>query len=167
MGKFHIKYLILFLTAYLFMSCQKADEIILPSVTDTETMGQNQDTEQKESQTTMKLKVNDEILTVKLAENVATTALVNQLKKGPVTYKADDYGGFEKVGGLGFSLPTANTHITTQPGDVMLYLGNQLCIFLDKNSWEYTRIGTIEGLSEDQLKSALGNGTVSITLSLE
>ena len=104
---------------------------------------------------------------VQLADNAATQALVERLKGGAVTYNAHDYGGFEKVGALGFSLPSNDAYITTEPGDIMLYTSNQLCIFFDSNSWEYTPIGKIEGMTKQQLKDAFGTGEVSITLSLD
>ncbi|MDO4960204.1 MAG: cyclophilin-like fold protein, partial [Prevotellaceae bacterium] len=79
----------------------------------------------------MNLKVNNSTLKVKLADNAATKALLERLKEGAITYNAHDYGGFEKVGALGFSLPSNDTRITTEPGDIMLYTSNQLCIFFD------------------------------------
>lgn len=114
----------------------------------------------------MNLKVNNSTMKVQLADNAATKALLERLKEGAITYKAHDYGGFEKVGALGFSLPSNDTYINTEPGDIMLYTSNQLCIFFDTNSYEYTRIGKIEGMTKQQLKDAFGTGEVSITLSL-
>ncbi|MBQ0068543.1 MAG: NAD(P)H-dependent oxidoreductase [Bacteroidales bacterium] len=116
---------------------------------------------------TMKLQVNNSTLKVKLADNAATKALLERLKEGAITYNAHDYGGFEKVGALGFSLPSNDTFITTEAGDIMLYTSNQLCIFFDSNSWDYTPIGKIEGMTKQQLKDAFGTGEVSITLSLD
>ena len=116
---------------------------------------------------TMNLKVNNSTMKVKLSDNAATKALVERLKEGTITYNAYDYGGFEKVGALGFSLPSNDTYITTEPGDIMLYTSNQLCIFFDSNSWEYSPIGKIEGMTKQQLKDAFGTGEVSITLSLD
>ena len=45
--------------------------------------------------------------------------------------------------------------MTTQPGDIVLYSGNQLVIFFDSNSWSYTRLGHIEGLSTNELTTLL------------
>lgn len=119
------------------------------------------------SNMTMNLKVNGNTLKVKLADNAATKSLLERLNEGAVTYNAHDYGGFEKVGALGFSLPSSDTYITTEPGDVVLYTSNYLCIYYDTNSWDFTRIGKIEGMTKQQLKDALGTGVVSITLSLD
>ena len=73
-----------------------------------------------------------------------------------------------KVGALGRSFTTCDTYITTQPGDIMLYQGNNLVIFYGNNSWEYSPIGKIEGLTIDELKAALkaGQGNINITLSI-
>lgn len=43
----------------------------------------------------------------------------------------------------------------TQPGDIVLYSGNQLVIFFGSNSWSYTRLGHIDGLSTDELTALL------------
>ena len=77
-------------------------------------------------------------------------------------------GGFEIWGALGFSLPTSDQQITAQPGDVILYNGSNICIFYGSNSWSYTRLGKIEGLSESELRSFLkaGESNISVTLSL-
>ncbi|MDE6013792.1 MAG: leucine-rich repeat protein, partial [Anaeroplasmataceae bacterium] len=73
----------------------------------------------------MYLTINENKLEVTLAENEAVVALIDILKKGNIVYTADDYGDFEKVGALGYTLPTSNTQMTTDPGDVILYSGNQ------------------------------------------
>ena len=76
-----------------------------------------------------------------------------------------DYGGFEKVGYLGHELPSQDEEITTSPGDIVLYQGNQIVIFYDSNTWSYTPLGHIENL--EMLKKALGSGDIEIVLSLD
>ena len=107
-------------------------------------------------------------LPVVLVDNAATQALVAALQEGDITYEAHDYGGFEKVGALGRSLPTNNTQITTQAGDVILYSGNQIVLFYGSNSWSYTRLGRMEYASQAELESFLkaGQGNVTVKLSL-
>ena len=56
--------------------------------------------------------------------------------------------------------------MTTQPGDIVLYSGNQLVIFFGSNSWSYTRLGRIEGLSTDELTALLDQDTVTFELSV-
>lgn len=105
---------------------------------------------------------------VTLADNAATKALVEKLKQVPVTVTLNSSGGFEIWGALGFSLPTSNQQMTALPGDVVLYNGNNICLFYGSNSWSYTRLGKIEGLSESELRTFLkaGESNISVTLSL-
>lgn len=112
--------------------------------------------------------IDGKTLPVVLVNNAATQALVAALKEGDITYEAHDYGGFEKVGALGRSLPTSNTQITTQAGDVILYSGNQIVLFYGSNSWSYTRLGRMEYASQAELGSFLkaGQGNVMVKLSL-
>lgn len=116
----------------------------------------------------IKITIAGETLSVKMENNVATKALVKALDKAPISYTASDYGGFEKVGALGFSLPTSNSQITAVAGDVILYSGNQIVLFYGSNSWSYTRIGKIKYNSLDELKSFLkaGEGDITVKLSL-
>ena len=117
--------------------------------------------------TEIKITVSGKSLPVKIEDNAATRALVEALREASVTYEADDYGGFEKVGALGRSLPTSNSQISTKPGDVILYSGNQIVLFYGTNSWSYTRIGRMEYGTLDELKSFLkaGEGRITVTLS--
>ena len=114
----------------------------------------------------IKINVNNEDLIVELEDNVATQKLVARLKEEPITIKAREYGDFEKVGSLGFSLPTANKQLEAEAGDVMLYQGNQITLFYGHNSWSYTKIGHINNKSAEELKDILGNGDVTLILSL-
>ena len=102
------------------------------------------------------------------AESAATQELVSRLQQGDVTVTLNSSGGFEIWGALGFSLPTSNEQINAQPGDVILYNGSNICIFYSTNSWSYTRLGKIDGLSESQLRTFLkaGESNISVTLSL-
>ena len=121
-----------------------------------------------EEVTKMFITINGNKIEVELAQNSSVEALVERLKKGDITYTANDYGGFEKVGNLGFSLPTSNTEITTQAGDVILYAGNQIVLFYGSNTWSYTRLGKINGYSDSELSSLLGAGlgSIQVTISL-
>ena len=117
---------------------------------------------------TIKIIVSGKTLSVKIEDNEATKALVAALSEASITYEANDYGGFEKVGLLGRTLPTSDTQITTQAGDVILYSGNQIVLFYGSNTWSYTRLGKMQYESLDELKSFLkaGEGNISVTLSL-
>ena len=100
-------------------------------------------------------------LAATLANNSSAMAFYELLENGPVTIKMTDYGNFEKVGPLGTKLPRNDTQITTQAGDIILYQGNQITIYYDTNSWNFTRLGKVDGVTQAELKKILGKGDVT------
>ena len=117
----------------------------------------------------MYITIDEETHTVTMEDNVGTRALIAALQTENIVYIAHDYGNFEKVGYIGQSFPTDNHQITTSAGDLVLYGGDNICIFYGSNSWSYTRIGKLYGLSADEVRRFVkaGEGEVSITLSLQ
>lgn len=146
------------------LSCTEIQNPVPPDYPEEE-WNDNQENKMPE---TIKITVSGKSLPVKIEDNVATKALVAALHEASITYEAHDYGGFEKVGALGRSLPASDTQITTQAGDVILYSGNQIVLFYGSNTWSYTRIGKMQYESLDELKSFLkaGEGNISVSLSL-
>ncbi len=84
---------------------------------------------------------------------------------GSLTVEARDYGAFEKVGALPASLPRSDQTITTAPGDLILYQGDQIALYYAPNTWNFTRLGRLQG-DLSALRDHLGSGSVSITYSL-
>ena len=115
-------------------------------------------------QTTFDVSVDGVSFSATFAENAGAQALRELLADGPITISMSDYGGFEKVGPLGQSLPTNNSQITAQSGDIVLYQGNQIVMFYGSNAWSYTRLGKIDDLTG--WSDALSGQTVSVTFSL-
>ena len=112
------------------------------------------------------LQIGENTLTATLADNSSAQALKALLANGPVTIEMHDYGNMEKVGSLGTGLPTNNEHITTEAGDLILYQGSEFVIYYAPNAWNFTRLGKINDMTQDQLKQALGSGDVKVTLLL-
>ena len=146
-----MKQILLFLTAMLLCSCSSESEVMA------QTMKQK-----------MNITIDGQTQSVTLVENAATKVLVEKLKQAPLTVTLNSSGGFEIWGALGFSLPTSNEQITAQPGDVVLYNGSNICIFYGSNSWSYTRLGKIDGMTESELRTFLkaGASNISVKLSL-
>ena len=115
----------------------------------------------------VKVKINDEIFDVELENNSATEELIKELKKENITVNASEYGGFEKVGDLGFSLPTSDENIGTNPGDIVLYQGDKISLFYGSHSWSYTKLGRIDNVDPDQLREILGSGDVTLEFGLK
>ena len=139
-----------FLAAMLFCCCS----------TDSDVNAQNM--EQK-----MYITIGGQTQSVTLVDNNATRELVAALQNAPITVTLND-NDFEIWGSLGRSLTTKNEQMTAQAGDIVLYNGSNICIFYDSNSWSYTRLGQIDGLSESELRSFLkaGENNIKVTLSL-
>ncbi len=110
--------------------------------------------------------IGDQVLEILPEGNSSTDAFIEQLSKDDITVELHDYGDFEKVGPLGLELPTNDERITTEPGDLILYQGNQITIYYDANTWSFTRLGKVQDLSQAELKEALGEGNVTVTFSL-
>ena len=147
----NMKNFALILMSLLMVCCTKDDEVKAQTMT------------QK-----MYITIDGQAQAVTLVDNQATKTLVEKLQQAPVTVTLNSSGGFEIWGALGFSLPTSNEQINAQPGDVILYNGSNICIFYGTNSWSYTRLGKIDGLSESELRTFLkaGEGNITVTLSL-
>ncbi|MBQ9314674.1 MAG: hypothetical protein IJ220_06785 [Clostridia bacterium] len=112
----------------------------------------------------IKIEVNNKELTVELENNQAAKELVQKLNSENVVVKALEYGGFEKVGSLGFSLTRDDEQIKTEVGDIVLYQGNQISLFYNSNSWSYTKLGKVTNCTASELKELLGNGDVTLIL---
>ena len=147
-----MKQILWLLAAILIIGCTKNSETFAQTM------------EQK-----MYITIGEETHTVTMEDNVGTRALIAALHTENIVYIAHDYGNFEKVGYIGQSFPTDNHQITTSAGDLVLYGGDNICIFYGSNSWSYTRIGKLDGLSADEVRRFVkaGEGEVNITLSLQ
>jgi hypothetical protein len=153
-------------------SCGKSNSSSIQPTTDepstTITTPQDDKTITKEDETAnmkLTLKIDGIEVDVIWADNNSVKALKNLAKDG-LTINMSKYGGFEQVGSIGSTLPSSDTRITTNPGDIVLYSSNQIVIFYDSNTWSYTKLGHIN-LSKSELTDLLGDEDVVITLSLE
>lgn len=113
------------------------------------------------------IQANDRIFYAVPEDNSSAEALIEKLTPGELELSLHDYGDFEKVGPLPWTLPRNDASITTEPGDVILYQGNQLTIYYDENTWSFTRLAHIGGVTRQELLEALGSGDVSVTLWVE
>lgn len=134
------------------------------SVISEQESSQSQDNSSSQEEPMLKITVGDQELLATFADNSSAEAFRDLLAQGPVTISMDDYGGFEKVGSLGTTLTRNDTRITTQPGDVILYQGNQITIYYGTNTWNFTRLAKINDSTDLQAK--LGTETVQVTFSL-
>ena len=112
------------------------------------------------------IEVYGRVLSATLADNSSARALADLLREKSLTLELHDYGNFEKVGPLPKNLPTNDEAIDTDSGDLILYQGRRFCLYYDRNSWTFTRLGWLEGIGKEELKKLLGPGDVTARLSL-
>ena len=118
------------------------------------------------SENKINITIDGRSMSATLTDNDATKTLVEKLAEGPVTILMSNYGGFEKVGALPWSLPASDTRITTKPGDIMLYTSNNIVIFYGENTWAYTPLGTLDTTDPKEISDFVGNGEKQVTISL-
>lgn len=121
--------------------------------------------EEQEEHSMINLQIGEQSLTAKLEDNSSAQAFRELLGEGAVTVEMSDYGNFEKVGPLPASLPENNQQITTEPGDIILYQGNSITVYYAENTWNFTRLGKVQGVTHEELRGILGEGDVEITFS--
>ena len=126
--------------------------------------GQQNGNENTQSMT-MNITAGGRTITATLADNATAKALAEKLKSGSVTVEMKA-NGFEHYGPLGFSLERHDGEVTAVSGDIMLYNGDNICVFYGSNSWSYTPLGKVDGKTADELKAFFGTGTISVTYSL-
>lgn len=100
-------------------------------------------------------------------ENNAAVTELYALAQNAITVNTSAYGGFEQVGSLPQSFSRSDAQMTAQPGDIVLYSGNQLVVFSGSNTWSYTKLGHIKDLSADELAVLLDKEQTVIELQLK
>ena len=109
----------------------------------------------------MKMYINDTEVSVAWENNATVKEIMNA---APFTISMSMYGGWEQVGSFGCDFTDNDVKQKAVCGDLMLYCGNKLVVFYGDNTWEYTKLGHIERLSEDEIIDLLSNGDVTITI---
>lgn len=112
------------------------------------------------------LHVDSNVLEVELQNNSSSQALVDLLKKGSIEIEMEDYAQMEKVGPLPIHLPQNNKQIQAQPRDVILYQGKFLVIYYKPNAWNFTKLGKISNITDDQLIKLLKKDHIQMKISL-
>lgn len=110
------------------------------------------------------LSINGSVLDVKWEENETVAELLAHVQNEKIMVYTSVYGVFEQVGSLPQSFSRNDARITTKPGDIVLYSGDQLVLFFGSNSWSYTKLGQINGLSPEELSALLGTDSAVVEI---
>ena len=165
--KGRILYIVILL---LFAACSSdAASSVKPTQPESQTSKSSASSTSKVGEAPVKLKihVNDTTFTATLEENSSAKAFAEFLAQGDMTLDMHDYGSFEKVADLPRSFPRNDPQIDTDAGDIILYQGNSITIYYDKNSWNFTRLARIDNVNKKRLQQILGKGNVKATFSVE
>ena len=155
--------LFIIMAVLLLAGCHQENTPEQPDQNQQPESGQQEDNVNKK----LHLYIDDLEVQVDWQDNDSISELTDLAKKGDIVIKMSRYGGFEQVGSIGHSLTRNDRQITTQPGDIMLYSGNQIVIFHGSNSWSYTPLGKITSLNADQLKELLSQADVTVTITCQ
>lgn len=123
-------------------------------------------TDEAKERNAMILMIDGNEIEAEWEDNESVAALRKLAENGPITIDMSGYGGFEQVGSIGERLPSSDTRITTAMGDIMLYASDQIVMFYGSNTWSYTRLGRITGLSDTEIESLLSAGDVTLTITV-
>lgn len=115
----------------------------------------------------VKVTVGDREMHATMGENTSSQAFKRMLERGPKAVGMRDYAGMEKVGMLWRGLPSNNEQVTTRPGDIVLFMGGSLVVYYAPNSYNFTLMGHIDDVSQQELREILGGGDVKMTFELE
>lgn len=103
---------------------------------------------------------------VRWENNDAVSELLDYVKDAPIVVHTSAYGGFEQVGSFPQRFSRNDVQMTTEPGDIVLYSGDQLVVFFGSNSWSYTKLGHIN-LAAEKLAELLGGESAVVEFKYE
>ena len=101
------------------------------------------------------IRVGDMSFSIDMENNSSAKEFVDKVNQDGLTVDMSDYGGFEKVGDLPWELPANDEEITTRPGDLLLYQGNKITVYYDKNTWNFTKLGHLNA-TEEEIREVFG-----------
>lgn len=148
-----------------FTSCNKSDR---KENTSMQSKNINQSDYQAESpKKSLVIEANGKKLYASFEDNSSAEELAKRLSSSSISVNMNDYGDFEKVGSLPWDLPKNDSRITTQPGDIILYQGNQITIYYGTNTWNFTKLAKINNISREELLDVLGKNNVVVKFYVE
>lgn len=113
------------------------------------------------------MKIGETEVSVDWEKNDSVEELKELLTEQSLIIEMENYGGFEQTGSIGCEICSDDENITASPGDIMLYSSDQISVFYGSNTWDYTRLGHINDMTEEDIINLLSGEDVTVTLSLQ
>ena len=100
-------------------------------------------------------------------EDNSSVDAIKKLAKDGMTVEIQRYGGFEQTGSMVKSIVRNDSLIDVGLGDIVLYNGVQICLYFDDNSYSFTKLGKITGMSASEIRGMLDKPNVTAIFTLE
>lgn len=114
----------------------------------------------------IKIEINYHELEAVIFENDATAQLMSLLANMDLILNLEDFMQVEKLGDLGMPLPHKDRKVTANAGDLLLYMGSMFVLTYTKTEDKFVKLGRIENISENELRSIVGTGKCRVKLSM-
>lgn len=163
-----IKHISITLMALLLLSCSNKVEdnatLVPTDYSEVVKFEANNENETKENNMDiLKLYIDDVEVDVQWEDNESVKQISNLAKKNSIIINSHQYGGFEQVGDIGQNIVSNDIQMTTEPGDIVLYAGNNIVVFFGSNSWFYTKLGKINK-EKEEIKNLLNKERVTLKI---
>ena len=87
--------------------------------------------------------------------------------KDTLTVDMYRYGSFEQTGSMAKPIVRNDTSMEVGCGDIVLYNGIQICLYFDENSYSFTKLGKMAGMSASEIREMLDKPNVIAVFTLE
>ena len=163
-----IKHISITLMALLLLSCSNKVEdnatLVPTDYSEVVKFEANNENETKENNMDiLKLYIDDVEVDVQWEDNESVKQISNLAKKNSIIINSHQYGGFEQVGDIGQNIVSNDIQMTTEPGDIVLYAGNNIVVFFGSNSWSYTKLGKINK-EKEEIKNLLNKERATLKI---
>lgn len=112
------------------------------------------------------IQIHDHDLLVEMMDNSSSKALIKRLKQSDIVLEMKEFANMEKFGVLDEKYPQNDEWVTTLCRDVILSEGYLLVIYYAPNTWNFTKIGKVINVSDEEFKRILGKGNVHARIHL-
>lgn len=112
------------------------------------------------------IQIHDHDLLVEMIDNSSSKALIKRLKQSDIVLEMKEFANMEKFGVLDKKYPQNDEWVTTLCRDVILSEGYLLVIYYAPNTWNFTKIGKVINVSDEEFKRILGKGNVQARIHL-
>ncbi len=150
-----MKKLLFLLPILLISTCHLNNDIVSQSESNNDQISPSDDL-------TMNLYVDNILIDVSWENNPSVKAL-EELSKDVLTIELQRYGGFEQTGQIGQAIVSNDVQMDVDAGDIVLYNSRQICLYYDKNSWSFTKLGKMN-LSKDKIVKLLDKESITMRL---